>query len=252
MGTAGWRMSKQGKMRVTRLVRRITGSMIVLAAMAAMGPASAQDKKAPDGAAGGSAWNTRAAAEAGSDGITLDERQMAGIKRVNDYFNELENLQGSFVQTTSDNKRLRGKFFMKRPGRLRFEYAPPSRQLIISDGQQISIQDLDINTDDRVMVDQTPFRVLLKKDVDLLRDARILEVQEADDLLIVALQDKSKDASGKVRLFLSLTPAVELKEWVTTDAQGLDTRLEVSSLDRAKPIDAALFKIVSPTLQKLQ
>ena len=39
---------------------------------------------------------------------------------------------------------------------MRFEYAPPSKQLIISDGQQISIQDLDINTDDRVMVDQTP------------------------------------------------------------------------------------------------
>ena len=50
------------------------------------------------------------------------------------------------------------------------------------------IQDLDINTDDRLMVDQTPFRVLLKKDVDLLRDARILEVQEASDLVIVALQ----------------------------------------------------------------
>lgn len=241
-------------MRVARLARRITGSMIVLAALAASisAPVSAQDKKAPNGAAGGSAWNTRTATEAGTDGITLDERQIAGVKRVNDYFNELENLQGSFVQTTSDNKRMRGKFFMKRPGRLRFEYAPPSRQLIISDGHQISIQDLDINTDDRVMVDQTPFRVLLKKDVDLLRDARILEVQEADDLLIVALQDKSKDASGKVRLFLSLSPTVELKEWVTTDAQGLDTRLEVSALDRAKAIDAGLFKIVSPTLQKLQ
>jgi outer membrane lipoprotein-sorting protein len=137
---------------------------------------------------------------------------------------------------------------MKRPGRIRFEYAPPSRQLIISDGKQISIQDLDIKTDDRVMVDQTPFRVLLKSDVDLLRDARILEVQEADDLVIVSLQDKSKDASGKVRLFLALTPEPELKEWVTTDAQGLDTRLEVSALDKTQSVDAALFKIVSPTL----
>jgi outer membrane lipoprotein-sorting protein len=77
-------------------------------------------------------------------------------------------------------------------------------------------------------------------------------VQEAADLVIVALQDKSKDASGKVRLFMALTPALELKEWVTTDAQGLDTRLEVSGLDKTQVIDAALFKIISPTLNKGQ
>jgi outer membrane lipoprotein-sorting protein len=158
-------------------------------------------------------------------------------------------MKGQFVQTTSDNKRLKGKFFMKKPGRVRFEYSPPSKQLVVSDGHQIAIQDLDINTDDRVMVDQTPFRVLLRKDVDLVRDARILEVQEAQDLLIVALQDKSKDASGRVRLFLATAPALELKEWVTTDAQGVDTRIEVSNLDRKEAIDAGLFKITSPTLK---
>lgn len=225
-----------------------------LVASVLAGPALAQDKKGPDSPVGGPAWNTQqtAATDAGVSGITLDPRQIEIVKKVNDYFNALENMKGAFLQTTSDNKRLKGKFFMKKPGRLRFEYAPPSKQLIVSDGQQISIQDLDINTDDRVMVDQTPFRVLLKKDVDLLRDARILEVQEAQDLVIVALQDKGKDASGKVRLFMALTPTLELKEWVTTDAQGLDTRLEVSALDRSQAIDAALFKIVSPTLNKGQ
>ena len=236
----------------TSTARLAAGALTAL--VLAVATASAQDKKPPDSPVGGPGWNTQqtAAADAGVSGITLDQRQIEIVKKVNDYFNALENLKGAFLQTTSDNKRLKGKFFMKKPGRLRFEYAPPSKQLIISDGQQISIQDLDINTDDRVMVDQTPFRVLLKKDVDLLRDARILEVQEAQDLVIVALQDKGKDASGKVRLFMALTPALELKEWVTTDAQGLDTRLEVSALDKSQPVDAALFKIVSPTLNKGQ
>ena len=226
---------------------------LALALILATGSAAAQDKKGPESPVGGPGWNTQqAVAEPAVAGIALDARQIEIVKSVNDYFNGLENLKGAFLQTTSDNKRLKGKFFMKRPGRIRFEYSPPSRQLIISDGQQISIQDLDINTDDRVMVDQTPFRVLLKKDVDLLRDARILEVQEAPDLAIVTIQDKSKDASGKVRLFMAVAPALELKEWVTTDAQGLDTRLEVSALDKTQAIDAALFKIVSPTLNKAQ
>lgn len=214
--------------------------------------AAAQDKKAPENPAGAPGWNTKATAEPATAAVTLDAQQMDIIKRVNDYFNTLENLKGAFLQTTSDNKRLRGKFYLKKPGRARFEYSPPSKQLIISDGQQIAIQDLDISTDDRISVDQTPFRVLLRKDVDLIRDARILEVQESPDLLIVALQDKSKDSPGRVRLFLAKTPDLELKEWVTTDAQGIDTRLEVSALDKSQVIDAALFKITSPTINRQQ
>lgn len=233
---------------MARAAAAMTALALVLAA-----PAMAQDKTGSGVSAGGTGWSTNHAnGEAAVTGITLDARQIDLVKKVSDYFNSIENMRGQFVQTTADNKRMKGKFFMKRPGRIRFEYALPSRQLIISDGQQISIQDLDINTDDRVMVDQTPFRVLLRKDVDLLRDARILEVQEAPDMVIVALQDKAKDASGKVRIFLGLGPEVELKEWVTTDAQGIDTRLEVSALDRSQAVDAGLFKIVSPTLKNIR
>lgn len=233
---------------IARAAAAVTALALVLSA-----PAIAQDKQGGNTQVGGAGWNTKHAnADSATDGITLDARQIELVKKVSNYFNGIENMRGAFLQTTADNKRMKGKFFMKRPGRIRFEYSLPSRQLIISDGEQISIQDLDINTDDRVMVDQTPFRVLLKKDVDLLRDARILEVQEATDLVVVSLQDKAKDASGKVRIFLALAPEVELKEWVTTDAQGLDTRLEVSGLDRSRPVDAALFKIVSPTLKNIQ
>ena len=116
----------------------------------------------------------------------------------------------------------------------------------------LAIQDLDINNEDRIALDDTPFRLLLRKDVDLVRDARIMEVQEADDLVIVALQDKNPDAPGQIKLFMSTIAWLELKEWVTKDAQGLDTRLEVSGLVTSEEIDVALFKIVSPTLLNLQ
>ena len=222
--------------------------------------AQAQDpKKDAPNPVGGATWNAKVAPEGSgaapgtsAAGFTLDPKQSALVGRVSAYFNELQNLKGVFIQTGADNKRMRGRFFVKRPGRLRFEYALPSKQLIISDGQQVSIQDLDINTDDRIALDQTPFRILLGKDVDILRDARILDVQEADDVAIVTLQDKSPDAPGRIKLFMSKSPRLELREWVTTDAQGLDTRLEVSSLVTSEEIDVALFKITSPTFRNLQ
>jgi outer membrane lipoprotein-sorting protein len=235
-------------------IRRWTALAAVLgvAAWSLASDVGAQDTKKDANPVGAPWSNTKVNPEAGTSGVTLDAKQTDLVKAVSAYFNGLHNLKGAFVQTSPDNKRMRGKFFVKKPGRLRFEYALPSKQLIISDGEMVAIQDLDINTDDRIALDQTPFRILLRKDVDLFRDARILEVQEADDVAIVTLQDKSPDAPGKIKLFLSKSPQLELKEWVTTDSQGQDTRLEVSGLVKSEEIDVALFKITSPHLLNIQ
>lgn len=237
----------------TRITCRRSGIVgLSLAAFLLAGPLTAQEAKkdVPNNpVGGGAAWNAKVETPTG---VELDARQLAAVGKVSAYFNTLNNLKGAFIQTAPDNKRMRGRFYVKKPGRLRFEYALPSKQLIVSDGQMVAIQDLDINTDDRIALDQTPFRLLVKKDVDLLRDARIIDVQEADDLVVVTLQDKSTDVAGRIKLFLSKAPELDLKEWVTTDAQGLDTRVEVSGLVKSEEIDVALFKITSPALLNLQ
>ncbi|MFA5898968.1 MAG: outer membrane lipoprotein carrier protein LolA [Hyphomicrobium sp.] len=198
----------------------------------------------PPAVGSNSAWSAEVA-PAKSTGLTLDNRQTELVHKVSDYFSALDTLQGNFVQTGADNKRMRGKFYVKRPGRFRFDYARPSRQIVVSDGHYLAIQDLDLNNEDRVSLDDTPFRLLLRKDVDLVRDARIMEVQESDDLLVVGLVDKSPDTPGQIKLLLSTKPALELKEWVTKDAQGLDTRVQVSDLTKSGELDAELFKIKS-------
>ncbi len=210
-----------------------------LVAQAASVPAAENAKPvaAPQSAVDG--WQ----GEKNAQGITLDEKQTEVVKIVSKYFSDLKSLKGAFVQTGADNKRMRGKFFVLRPGRFRFDYSPPSKQIIVSDGEYLAIQDLDLNNEDRVALDQTPFRLLLRKDVDLLRDAKIVEVQQADDLIVLGIQDKSPDSPGRIKLFLSTKPSLELKEWVTTDAQGLDTRIEISQLSAGDDLDKNLFKI---------
>jgi outer membrane lipoprotein-sorting protein len=197
----------------------------------------------PGAAAAGSAWNAEVAPSQSGEGITLDDRQKALVEKVSNYFKDLSTLQGSFVQTGSDNKRMKGKFYVMRPGRFRFDYARPSRQVVISDGRYLAVQDLDLNNEDRVALDQTPFRLLLRSDVNLTRDARIMEVQESDDMVVLGLEDKDPNSPGQIRLFLAKKPDLELKEWVTRDAQGLTTRVEVSDLAKAVELDANLFRI---------
>jgi outer membrane lipoprotein-sorting protein len=218
--------------------------------------ASAQDAKKgappnPVGAAAGN-WTQSVTREAAIAGEEFDKKQVELIRKVSTYFTQLSEIKGGFVQTSSDDKRLRGKFFVKKPGRIRFDYNLPSRLLILSDGQYLVIQDHDLKTDDRISLDNTPFRVLLASDVDLIRDARILSVQDVDDVIVLALRDKNPDTPGSIKLFLAKKPNLELKEWITTDSQGLETRVELTDLSKAENLDPALFRPPPVSLQRLQ
>jgi outer membrane lipoprotein-sorting protein len=223
-------------------MKTISGKAVLICLMAGLaGSALAEDDKQPAAAVGGAGWNAEVAAS--GDGIVLDAKQQESIKQIDAYFNGLGDIKGAFLQTGADSKTMKGKFFMQRPGKFRFEYSPPSRQLIVSNGESLAIQDEDINTEDRVELDKTPFRLLLRKEVNLARDAKIMELQDSDDTIIVALQDKSPDSPGRIRLTMSKKPALQLKEWTTLDAQNLETKVEVSELTKPDKVDPELFVI---------
>lgn len=238
------------KLRLTALAALVA---VIGAGAVPLSGSWAQDTKkaAPNPVGIGSNWSSSVTKD-GQGGIELDKKQMDLVQKVNVYFRDLPDLKGNFVQTAADSKRSRGKFFVKRPGRFRFDYASPSKLVIISDGDFLRVQDYDLNNEEQYSIDQTPFRVLLRKDVDLTRDAKILELQEVDDVIVLSLQDKSPDTVGKIKLFLAKKPNLELKEWITTDAQGLDTRVELVDLAKTEDLDPGLFKPMPIGLKKSQ
>ena len=229
--------------------RLLTRVSILVAMGAALGSAAlAQPAKAPPAAA--PEWNQTVTKEPA--GQEFDAKQLDLIQKVTTYFNQMGDMKGTFVQTSPDNKKLRGKIYVKRPSFFRFEYNLPSRQLIISDSKSMIVQDHDLKTDDRWGLDRTAFRLILRKDVDLRRDARILEVGETDDRIFVTVQDKNPDTPGRLKLFLSKRPTAELKEWITTDSQGLETRVELTEFAKADDLDPSVFVPPPIALQKLQ
>lgn len=175
-----------------------------------------------------------------SSQFTGSPEQMAILDKINAYFNGLKNLEGDFLQTDADDKKKRGRFYIERPGKVRFDYALPSRQKIISNGKYLAIEDHDLNTADRYPLDSTPFRILLKDKVDLANDANIVALDVGDNIAVVTLQDKEGKASGQIRLFFDW-PQLALKEWIISDAQGLNTRIELADLQLNKDADPKLF-----------
>jgi outer membrane lipoprotein-sorting protein len=163
------------------------------------------------------------------------------IGKVNDYFNKLANLEGTFIQTDPDNTQKQGRFYFARPGRLRFDYSLPSRLKIISDGYYLAIEDYALNTSDKYPLEMTPFRLLLSETVDLGKEANILGIEQGPDTVVVTVEDKKGDAAGKISLFFNKAD-MSLSQWIITDAQGLDTRIQINDLEQNKRVSAELFE----------
>jgi outer membrane lipoprotein-sorting protein len=190
----------------------------------------------------GAGWSTKFSTTPpeGSQ-FTGSPEQMVVIDKINSYFNNMTNLEGNFLQTDSDEKRKKGRFFIERPGKLRFDYALPSKQKIISDGKYLAIEDHDMNTTDRYPLESTPFRLLLTKDVDLVRDARIDALDIGKDVVVITVEDKASDTGGQIRLFFDW-PELKLREWIISDPQGLNTRIQVADTELNKAVKPEVFK----------
>jgi len=152
-------------------------------------------------------------------------------------------LVGDFVQIGPDGSRVRGEFYIQKPGKVRFDYEQPSRIEIIADGQSVVVRDRKLATQDLYPLSQTPLRFLLSERIDLLKETNIVGVR-ADDTFVTVTIEETQPLIGTSRLVMMVgAKDFKLKQWTITDQQGYDTTVAVSNLDNSKRPDPSLFKI---------
>ena len=174
---------------------------------------------------------------------TLSSAQRAAVERVNGYFNSVSTLVGNFVQVGPDRKRLEGDFYLQKPGKVRFDYDPPSPVELIADGSSVVVRDRKLATQDLYPLSQTPLRFLLAEKLDLLKDTNIIGVYQ-DDLFINVVIEEKHPLVGTHRLMLMFgAKDSELKQWTITDPQGYDTTIAIFNLNQTDRPDPSLFKI---------
>jgi hypothetical protein len=88
--------------------------------------------------------------------------------------------------------------------------------------------------------------------VNLLRDARFFEVQESDDTIVIAFEDKSQLMPGPLKVILAMQPTLELRKWITKDLRGQDTLVELSEIVRVDDFDPDWFKPAAIVLERLR
>jgi outer membrane lipoprotein-sorting protein len=159
---------------------------------------------------------------------------------VADHFSSVGAMTGDFMQFDPNGKQSEGKFYIERPGKLRFDYSgTPLR--VIADGSQVAINNRKLNTWDLYPLSKTPLKLLLNERIDL-SSANIQDVKEEPDLTTIVMGDKS--VFGSSRITMMFDPAnFDLRQWTIRDNQGKDTTVMVYNVRSGVTLDQSMFKI---------
>ena len=173
----------------------------------------------------------------------FDAKQRALLERISAYLSSLQTMVGKFVQVGPDGGRTEGMFYLQKPGRVRFQYNPPSPIDIISDGSSVVVRDRKLATQDLYPLSQTPLRYLLAERIDLLRDTDVVSVTADDSFATVVIEQKQLFVGTDRLMIMFDAKDLTLKQWTVTDPQGFDTTVAVYNLDSTKKPDPSLFVI---------
>ena len=194
-------------------------------------------------AAGLSAFS---ATESLAQSSSLSEAERGDLARVSQAMNAIRSMEGNFVQIGPEGQIDQGRFYIDKPGRMRFEYSSPSPTLIVSDGRWVAVENTKLNTVDRYALWTTPLSLILGDNIDLRDNDDIVSVEHRGDELLVSARQHKAHVNGDLLLVFS-EPTLALKQWTVKDAQGLLTTVAISNVKSGVALDPALFNSSAPS-----
>lgn len=160
--------------------------------------------------------------------------------RLVDYLETSKTLQGDFTQVAPSGAVSTGRFYVRRPGLLRFEYDDPNPLLIVANGGVVYVRDDALETTDSYPLGRTPLKFLLSKKVDL-SDAEIVGVDRGVDNAAVTFASSDDETEGELTVIMA-APEIALRRWIVRDRQNGVTVVSLENVREGDAIASRLFR----------
>jgi outer membrane lipoprotein-sorting protein len=161
------------------------------------------------------------------------------------YLNKLTTVQADFSQVNADGTISTGIIKIRRPGRVRFEYAPPDDSLVMAGGGQVAVFDAKSNQPpEQYPLSRTPLGLILAENVDLGRANMVVGHTESENTTRVMAQDPEHPEYGSIELVFTANPT-ELRQWIITDDSGSQTTVILGELTKGVTFPPSTFNIVT-------
>lgn len=182
----------------------------------------------------------------GADRVAADDDPVAA------YFSDLNTFQASFEQTVVDSngeqvQQSEGKVWIQKPGRFRWDYQTPYKQLIVADGKKLWTYDEDLQQATVKPVDDalssTPAMLLSGfRPLSELMSWQSLGNDEGKRWF--TLSPKQDDSAvEKVRLAFDKDQLAIIE---VSDSFGNQTRIVFTGITRNRELDPGLFELKLP------
>ena len=170
--------------------------------------------------------------------------QQLSLDRISQYLNSIRSAEGEFTQINPDGTISTGTVYIRRPGRMRFEYDPPEQTLVVAGGGTVAVFDggSNIAAPEQYPLAQTPLNLILERNVDLSRRGMVTGHSFDGTATTVTARDPAHPEYGSIELKFTADP-VELRQWVVTDGAGNRTTVSLGPLETGGNLPARLFSI---------
>lgn len=177
--------------------------------------------------------------------LALSARDRADIARVEAYLGAMRSLKARFLQVAPDGSVSEGTAWIVRPGRMRFQYDPPSPLLLVAANGDVIFQDRQLAQVSHIPIGSTPLGILLADRITLSGAVTVTAVTRLPGQLQITMVRTASPGDGSLTLVFADNP-LALKQWSVIDAQQNDTRVSLFGIELGGSFDPKLFEFIAP------
>ena len=169
--------------------------------------------------------------------------QAVDATAIDAYLRGLRSAQGTFRQTNPDGSVQTGRFYLAKPGRIRFEYATPVGAMVIADGINVAVFDPKSNrVSQRYPLGRTPLSLLLRDDLSLSEPGMVLGAERKGDAVDITVVDPRAPKEGRMTMRFGSDP-IALRSWAITTRAGQRTEVALTTIEPGAALSRSLFNI---------
>ena len=177
-----------------------------------------------------------------------EQSNQTAVKAISRNFESVPTMTGEFIQFGPNGEQTGGKFFLQRPGKIRFNYEDPSPITVVSNGRTLAVNNKKLKTWNYYPLDKTPLSLLLAKRIKI-NDKSIRSVDARDDITTVVMGDKQIFGDSEITMLFD-PKTQDLRQWTIKDAQGKETSVMIFNVKKNVKIPGKYF-YVKPATDKV-
>ncbi|NIZ12963.1 outer membrane lipoprotein carrier protein LolA [Phaeobacter sp. HF9A] len=163
------------------------------------------------------------------------------LNEISAYLNSFRTAKAAFTQVNDDGSLATGELYIRRPGKVRFEYGGPDAGLVLAEAGAVYIFDPKSNQPPETYpLERTPLSLILARTVDLGR-ANMVVGHDFDGVsTVVRAQDPKNPEYGNIELMFTDNP-VQLRKWVIHGGSGEETTVVLGAMETGMSLKSSLF-----------